>query len=53
MPSGQVLSKVLDKDRNPGPPEWGLAVRLKTNLVKTQMSENPGPKSGRGGGEEK
>jgi hypothetical protein len=42
MSNGQVLSKVLDKDRNPGPPGWGLAVRLKSNLVKTQMSGNPG-----------
>jgi hypothetical protein len=42
MPKGEVLSKVMDKDRNPGPPGWELAVRLKSNLVKTQMSGNCG-----------
>jgi hypothetical protein len=41
MPNGQVLSKVLDKDRNPGPPGWGLTVQLKSSLVRTQMSGNP------------
>jgi len=42
MPNGQVLSKVLNKDRNPGPPGWGLAVRLRSNFVKTHVSGNPG-----------
>jgi hypothetical protein len=53
MPNGRILSIVLNKDRNPGPPGWGLAVQLKSNIVKTQMSGNTGvrssgPKSGRG-----
>jgi len=29
MPNGQVLSKVLDKDRNPGPPGWGVGRAVK------------------------
>lgn len=58
MPSGQVMSKVLNKDRNSGPPGWGLAVRLRSNLVKTQMSgnlgsEKPWPEKWPGGGGEK
>lgn len=52
------MSKVLNKDRNPGPPGWGLAVRLRSNLVKTQMSgnlgsEKPWPEKWPGGGGEK
>ena len=36
------MSKMLDKDRYPGPAGWGLGPWLQSNLVKTQLSGNPG-----------